>query len=98
MLHVVAGALLTVAGLSGMDRWVAIYLHQSGYEGLEWLLRGTDWLDAATAKETSKFLLGLLVAGAALALLVPVRTRQIAMVGAITWGLTPVARRRVAPS
>ncbi|HET9864716.1 MAG TPA: phosphatase PAP2 family protein [Steroidobacteraceae bacterium] len=78
LLHALAGAVLTVIGLAGFDRWTAIHLHQSGYEGLEWLLRGTEWLDTVTAKEISKFLLGLLVTGAALLLLIPAVTRRAA--------------------
>jgi hypothetical protein len=49
-LHVIIGAALLLAGLLGLDRIVAEYLHSSGHEGLWIFNEGTSFLDAATGK------------------------------------------------
>jgi membrane-associated phospholipid phosphatase len=76
-MHVIIGTTLLLAGLLGLDRVVAEYLHSSGHEGLRVFNKGTSFLDAVTGKEISKFLIGLLLLGCSLALLVPAGTRAI---------------------
>jgi membrane-associated phospholipid phosphatase len=78
LLHVVAGALLALAGLLGCDQELATYLHGSGLEGLRLFEAGTVLLDTVSGKEISKFLPGLLITGCALALLIAPRTRAMA--------------------
>ena len=71
------GALLLIAGLSGLDRVIAEYLRSSGGEGLWIFEAGTVLLDTVSGKDLSKFAIGLLLIVAALALLVATRTRII---------------------
>lgn len=76
--HVAAGSVLALLGLLGLDQVVATGLHASAYEDL-WLFHaGTTLLDTVTAKETSKFLLGLVLVACAGALFIPARTRGLA--------------------
>lgn len=73
--HVAIGAGLLIAGLLGLDRAVAEYLRVSGFEDL-WLFKvGTSLLDTVSGKDLSKFLIGLVLSGGALALMLSPRTR-----------------------
>jgi membrane-associated phospholipid phosphatase len=76
--HVIIAVALTLAGLFGLDRVVAEYLHSSAYEGLPIFVNGTAFLDIVTGKEISKFLVGSLLMGCALVLLISARTRALA--------------------
>ncbi|HVF36057.1 MAG TPA: phosphatase PAP2 family protein [Candidatus Saccharimonadia bacterium] len=75
--HAAAAAALLLAGLLGLDRIVAEYVLGSGYQSAWLFSAGTTFLDTITGKEISKFLVGLVLCGFALALLVPARTRAI---------------------
>jgi membrane-associated phospholipid phosphatase len=75
LVHAAIGVAAMLAGLFGLDRIVAEYVHGSGYERLWIFNQGTVLLDTATGKEISKFLIGLLLTGCALGLLVSARTR-----------------------
>jgi membrane-associated phospholipid phosphatase len=58
LLHLVLGAMIAALGIVFFDRAVAELVRHSGIEGA-WLFgRGTAWLDLATGREASKFLLG----------------------------------------
>jgi membrane-associated phospholipid phosphatase len=106
-LHVIIGAALLLAGVLGIDRIVAEYLHSPGHEGLWIFNEGTSFLDAVTSKEISKFLIGLLLLGCSLALLVPARTRAISwstmfislvqLLGTLLAGVSKNAFGRVRP-
>lgn len=76
IVHIVMGVALVLLGLLGLDRLVAEYLSNHGYQGIGLLTAGTHWLDTVTGKEVSKFLIGLVVSGCGLALLFPSRTRN----------------------
>lgn len=90
LLHVLAGAVLTVAGLLGLDRILAVYLHDFGLQGQRFFLAGTTLLDTLTAKDVSKFLVGLLLIGVAAALFIAARTRWVAR-GVLFVGLAQLA-------
>ncbi|HXK58493.1 MAG TPA: phosphatase PAP2 family protein [Acidobacteriota bacterium] len=75
IVHIVVGAALLLLGLLGLDRLVAEYLSDNGYQRIGFLTAGTHWLDTVTGKELSKFLIGLVISGCGLALLFPFRTR-----------------------
>jgi len=68
-------------GLAGLDGAIAGYLRVTGYEGLRFFTAGTLFFDTITGKEVSKFLIGLMLIGAALVLMIPSRTRP------ISWGV-----------
>ena len=76
-LNTLAGVALLAAGLFGLDRVIATYLQDAGYQGLRPFVLGTLLLDTVTGKDVSKFLLGLLMVAGAVALLVAVRTRAL---------------------
>jgi membrane-associated phospholipid phosphatase len=73
---VVAGALLG-AGLLGLDRLVAEWVRGTGMERLWVFDAGTSVLDLITSKDVSKFLIGLLISGCAVALMLAAKTRSI---------------------
>lgn len=77
ILHIAVGATLLIAGLLGLDRTTAEYLHRSGLENLWIFSAGTSLLDTITGKEMSKFLIGLALSGCALVLMAPSRTRAL---------------------
>lgn len=54
-------AALTLAGIALLDLPIAMWLHDSGFEGLGLFDKGTALLDLITGKEVSKFLLGGLI-------------------------------------
>jgi membrane-associated phospholipid phosphatase len=68
--HLLLGAMLAALGLLAFDRPVAEFVRTTGIEDAWLFAQGTAWLDLATGKEISKFLLGgaLLLAGAGLSL------------------------------
>lgn len=78
VVHVAIGVVLMLIGLAGLDGAAAEYLRASGYEGLRIFNAGTVFLDTATGKEVSKFLIGLVLVGSALVLTIPSRTKSIA--------------------
>jgi uncharacterized membrane protein len=93
--NIVAGAAITLAGLVGIDRIVAEYLRNSGYQALPLFIDGTVLFDTVTGKDISKFLIGLVITGAGLALLAKVKARTAAFgllfVGAVQLLATLVA-------
>jgi membrane-associated phospholipid phosphatase len=76
--HVIAGSVLALLGLLGLDQSLAVGLHGSAYEDLWFFRAGTTLLDTITAKEASKFLLGLVLLACAGALFIAARTRALA--------------------
>ena len=74
-LQVAIGGALLVAGLLGLDRLIAESLRATGQEGLWVLQKGTVLLDTVSGKDVSKFLVGLLLTIAALAMLTVPRSR-----------------------
>jgi membrane-associated phospholipid phosphatase len=76
--HLIAGAVLALSGLLGLDQVVAAGLQGSAYEDLAFFRAGTTLLDTVTAKDASKFLLGLVLVAGAGALFIPARTRALA--------------------
>jgi len=76
--HVAAGSVLGLLGLLGLDQVVATSLHASAFEDLWFFRAGTTLLDTITAKEASKFLLGLVLVACAGALFIPARARALA--------------------
>ena len=76
-LHIAIGAVLLVAGLLGLDRATAEYLHGSGHEGLWIFNAGTSLLNTISGKEISKFLIGFVLSGCALVLMAFSRTRAL---------------------
>jgi membrane-associated phospholipid phosphatase len=75
LLHAAAGAVMLTAGLLGLDRVIAVWLHASGYEGLGVFVVGTSLLDLVSGKDISKFLPGLVLLAGALILLAMRATR-----------------------
>lgn len=75
-IHVVAGAVLLCAGLLGTDRVIAEALRSSGQEAIGLFISGTVFLDTATGKEVSKFLVGFVLMGLGAVLLFLARTRN----------------------
>ena len=78
VLHIAIGVVLTLIGIVGLDGITARYLRVSGYEGLPLFTAGTVFLDTITGKEISKFLIGLVLIVAGLALAILPRTRRYA--------------------
>lgn len=77
VLHIAVGIALLLVGLLGLDRVVAEFLHGSGFEG-QWIFsQGTSLLDVMTGKDVSKFFIGLVLAGCAIALLATARSRAV---------------------
>lgn len=74
-LHAVVGAVLLLAGLLGLDRVLAESLRDAGHAGLWLFHHGTSALDTLTGHRVQKYLLGALIAGGALALMLPRATR-----------------------
>lgn len=76
-LLVLAGvsAMVTIVSVLFFDQPLAEWMQSAGVERLALFDYGTSWLDTATGKEVSKFLLGFLLLGIGLLLSVLHRTR-----------------------
>jgi membrane-associated phospholipid phosphatase len=75
VVHIVIGVALALIGLAGLDGVTARYWRVSGYEDLAVFHAGTIFLDTISGKEISKFLIGFTLIGAALAMMIPAKTR-----------------------
>jgi len=78
VVHVAIGVAFMLIGLAGLDGITAGYLRASGYEGLSVFNAGTAFLDTVTGKDFSRFLIGLVLIGSALALMISATTKPAA--------------------